>query len=93
MKILLKFAAGPAAFLFFYALPYGGVTPEARVALAVFGWMILWWITNPVPWAVTSMLPLVLFPFLRLMSINATAHIRKNRLAHSIDHGSESPTV
>ena len=75
MKLLLKFAAGPAAFLFLYVLPTGGLSPEAHIGLAVFGWMILWWITNPIPWAVTSMLPLALFPILRLMSINATAEI------------------
>lgn len=75
MKLVLKFAAGPAVFLCLYLLPYGGVTPQAKVGLAVFGWMILWWITNPIPWAVTSLLPLALFPILRLMSINAAAEV------------------
>ena len=75
MKTILKFAAGPAAFLFVYVLPLGGLSPDAKVVLAVFGWMILWWITNPIPWAITALLPLALFPILRLMSINATAAI------------------
>ena len=75
MRILWKFVSGPVAFLFFYLLPYGGLTPEAKLGLAVFGWMILWWITNPIPWAVTSLLPLALFPILRLMPINAAAEM------------------
>jgi sodium-dependent dicarboxylate transporter 2/3/5 len=70
MKEFLKFAAGPAAFLFVYALPFQGISSEARLVVAVFGWMILWWMTSPVPWAITSLLPLVLFPALGVMNIN-----------------------
>ena len=33
MKLFLKFAAGPAAFLFFYALPYQGNSPNAGIAM------------------------------------------------------------
>jgi sodium-dependent dicarboxylate transporter 2/3/5 len=70
IKLLVQFAAGPAAFLFVYGLPFQGLTPEARLVAGVFGWMILWWMTSPVPWAITSLLPLILFPILDVMDIN-----------------------
>lgn len=72
MKEFLKFAAGPAAFLFVYGLPFQGISPESRLVVGVFGWMILWWMTSPVPWAITSLLPLILFPGLGVMNINRT---------------------
>ena len=70
MKLLAQFASGPFAFLLLYWMPYEGVPAQGRVALAVFGWMIMWWMTQPVPWAVTSILPLVLFPALGVSNIN-----------------------
>lgn len=70
MKLFLKFAAGPLGFLLLFFLPYPAPSPQARLALAVFGWMILWWVTQPVPWAIASLLPLVLFPVLGISNIN-----------------------
>ncbi len=72
MKLVLQFAAGPAAFLFLYALPLQGLSAEARIALGVFGWMIMWWMVQPISWSITSLLPLVLFPWLGLMTIERT---------------------
>ena len=69
MKLLLRFASGPITFLLLYLLPMGELSPQARTALAVFGWMIAWWMTQPMPWAISSLLPLILFPMLRLMNI------------------------
>ncbi|MCH8268761.1 MAG: anion permease, partial [Acidobacteria bacterium] len=68
MKLFAKFASGPLAFLLLYMLPLEGLEPKAQLVMAVFGWVILWWMTQPVPWAVTSFLPLILFPFLRVMN-------------------------
>jgi len=72
MKLLLRFASGPITFLLLYLLPMGELSPQARTALAVFGWMIAWWMTQPMPWAISSLLPLILFPMLQLMSIGNT---------------------
>ena len=69
----LKFAAGPIVFVFVYWLPYEGVVEQGRLALAVFGWMIAWWMMRPVPWAVASLLPLILFPVFNVMTVGATA--------------------
>ena len=75
MKLLLQFAAGPLAFLVLYLLPYEGPSPELRVALAIFGWVIMWWMTQPVPWGISSLLPLLLFPAFGLMSIGNTVSL------------------
>ena len=72
IRLLLQFAAGPAAFLVVYGLPFQGLSLEARLVAGVFGWMILWWMTGPIPWAITSLLPLTLFPILDVMDINQT---------------------
>ncbi|HWP84032.1 MAG TPA: SLC13 family permease, partial [Terriglobia bacterium] len=73
MKLALRFASGPLAFLLLWGIPPSGLTPPARLTLAVFAWMIAWWMAQPVPWAISSLLPLVLFPLLGLMSIGDAA--------------------
>ena len=70
--IFLKFASGPIVCFFLYLLPYEGVAPQGHIALGVFGWMITWWMTRPVPWAVASILPLILFPMFNVMNIGDT---------------------
>ena len=70
---LLKFASGPIVFALLYAIPYEGMVEQGRLALAVFGWMIAWWMARPVPWAAASLLPLVLFPMFNVMTVGATA--------------------
>lgn len=67
-------AAGPAAFLLAMAwLPESqagaaGLSAAGRVTAALGLWMALWWITEAVPLAVTSLLPLVLLPLLGALS-------------------------
>ena len=70
--LVLKFASGPIVALALYLVPYGGVSLEGRVALGVFGWMVMWWMARPVPWAVSSILPLVLFPVFNVMNVGET---------------------
>ena len=69
---LMKFASGPLVFLLVYLLPIEGASQQGRLALAVFGWMVAWWMTRPVPWAVASIMPLILFPMFNVMSVGAT---------------------
>lgn len=47
--------------------PPSGVPPAAWRALAVLAWMVTWWVLQPVPLAVTALLPLVLFPALGVL--------------------------
>ncbi len=72
MKLFAKFASGPVAFLLLYWIPLEGLKPEAQLVLAVFGWMVLWWMTRPVPWAIACLLPLILFPFIGIMTVGRT---------------------
>ena len=58
----LRVLAGPAAFAAVRAVPLAGLGPEAHFALAAYAWILAWWATVPVPWAVTSFLPFVLLP-------------------------------
>ena len=69
---VLNFASGPIVFLLVYLLPIEGATQQGRLALAVFAWMITWWMVRPVPWAVASIMPLILFPMFNVMSVGAT---------------------
>ncbi len=65
---------GPILFviLFFFVHPEG-LTPEGRAVLASTVWIAVWWITEAVPIAVTSLLPLVLFPLTGSLGLNETS--------------------
>ena len=62
----VAFWLGPAVFVACFLWSPGGsqgeLTPAAMKLLGVTAWMALWWITEAVPIAATSMLPLALFP-------------------------------
>lgn len=49
------------------------VKPEANTILAVATLMITWWIAEALPMPVVALLPLVLFPLLKINTIKATA--------------------
>lgn len=69
----LPLLVGPALF---WLVGFSGLVPlEPPVArvLGVTAWMMLWWVTEIVPMPVTAFLPLVLFPTLGLLDLNATA--------------------
>jgi len=51
---------GPLAFLVFYFLPYSSVTYQAHTLSAILLWVIVWWITEPVPLPVTALFGAVL---------------------------------
>lgn len=48
--------------------------------LGVAGWMAVWWLTEPVPLAATSLLPIVLFPLLGVRSAREAAAPYANEL-------------
>ena len=50
-----------------------GLSAEAWRVVAVASLMIVWWITEAVPVPVTALVPLVLFPFLGAVEIDAAA--------------------
>jgi solute carrier family 13 (sodium-dependent dicarboxylate transporter), member 2/3/5 len=51
----------------------GELSEPGRVTAAVAAWMAIWWMTEAVPLPVTSLLPLVLFPLLGVMTTDAAA--------------------
>ena len=71
---LAKLMAGPISFAIVMALPIGLVY-EGRVALATFVCSIVWWMTQPLPWAVSAMLPFLVFPAAGVMNIADTMRL------------------
>lgn len=52
----LGFPSGIVVFLVLYFLPFGeGLTPAARAGLAAFALALVWWVTEPIPTYVTSL--------------------------------------
>lgn len=72
-KATLKFAAiliGLGVFVVLLALPLGDVfSSAAHRTLACAALMVVWWLTEAVPIAVTAMLPIVLFPLLGITDV------------------------
>jgi solute carrier family 13 (sodium-dependent dicarboxylate transporter), member 2/3/5 len=64
MKRFLFQLAGPVAFALLYSLLHLAGSHSVRSALmaGIVAWMAVWWISEAVPLAVTSLLPIVLFP-------------------------------
>ena len=72
----IRLLVGPLAFLLMYfVIPLEGLEWNGRVVLATFVWMAAWWIAEPIPWAVTCVLPLALLPLLGVMRIDAVASL------------------
>ncbi|MCG8462194.1 MAG: anion permease [Holophagales bacterium] len=66
--------AGPVIFAVMGLLPApAGLEPAAWSTAAVGLWMATWWMSEAIPIAATSLLPLVLFPVLGVSEIRTTA--------------------
>jgi solute carrier family 13 (sodium-dependent dicarboxylate transporter), member 2/3/5 len=73
-KRLLSIISGPLLFLL--VLLFVDLNTDNQLviyALACAVWMAVWWITEAVPLAVTSLLPLVLFPLMGIMDGKAVS--------------------
>jgi sodium-dependent dicarboxylate transporter 2/3/5 len=64
---------GPFVFLTILVIPTGALEGDAKRVAAAALWMAVWWMTEAAPLAVTSMLPLVLFPVLSIRGIREVA--------------------
>ena len=60
---------GPILFFLIQFLPKILVSEKADAVIAVAVWMVIWWVTETVNIAVTALLPLILFPLLKVMEI------------------------
>jgi len=59
----------PILFFIVLNLPFQLVSETGDAVIAVAIWMVIWWITEAVHIAVTALLPLILFPLLKVMPI------------------------
>jgi sodium-dependent dicarboxylate transporter 2/3/5 len=71
MQVIKKIGLllGPILFFLIQFLPITLVSEKADAVIAVAIWMVLWWVTETVNIAVTALLPLILFPLLKVMEI------------------------
>ncbi|MDO1499548.1 anion permease [Winogradskyella maritima] len=60
---------GPIVFCILIALPSVIISDNADAVIAVALWMVIWWVTEAVSISVTALLPLLLFPILKIMPI------------------------
>jgi sodium-dependent dicarboxylate transporter 2/3/5 len=60
---------GPILFLVGVNLPFELLSAQGDAVIAVALWMVIWWITDAVSISVTALLPLILFPLLKIMPI------------------------
>jgi len=65
---------GIAVFLIVLLLPLGSVLDfSAQTVIAITALMVVFWIAQPIPIIATSLIPLVAFPLLGIMSVGDTA--------------------
>ncbi|MGB5819873.1 MAG: DASS family sodium-coupled anion symporter [Saonia sp.] len=60
---------GPIMFLTLINLPFDLISEKGDSVIAVAVWMVIWWITEAVSISVAALLPLILFPLLKVMPI------------------------
>jgi len=72
--------AGPAGYGAAFLLAPQSLAPDARHVLGITVWMVIWWVTEAVPLAATSLLPLALFPLLGVASPQEAASPYANQL-------------
>lgn len=65
--------AGLAVAAILYLFNPFHVSREATTVLAIGGLMITWWVTEALPMPVVALLPLILFPLLKINSLENTA--------------------
>ncbi|SFW64667.1 SLC13 family permease [Cellulophaga fucicola] len=61
---------GPLVFFCILLLPNTLLSTKADAVLGVAAWMVIWWITEAVSISVTALLPLILFPLLKIMPLD-----------------------
>ena len=64
-----KLAMGPALYFVVNSMTFEGLDPKAQMCLAIYIWLISWWVFKPIPWIATALIPLLLFPVMDIMSL------------------------
>lgn len=68
---LLTLLLGPLAFALVAIIQPGDLDPCGWYVIGVGLWMLIWWVTEVVPIAVASLLPILLFPLCGVMDIKS----------------------
>jgi len=71
--LTLKLIAGPALAGILFILFIDSLSESAALTASITAWCVLWWITEPVPIPVTSLIPLSLFPLLGVLDPSQVA--------------------
>lgn len=70
---------GPLLFLFICSMPTPvDMSAEAHYVLASMVWLVVWWLSEAIPLAITSLLPLILFPLLGILPIKSVSDYYAN---------------
>ena len=70
----LTITGGPLLFfIFLITLPGTFISKDAAAVMALGSWMIIWWVTEPLPIPITSLLPLVILPLLGVTTVKDVA--------------------
>ena len=79
---LINLLVGPVAFLAFYLLlPINGAVTYAQSgAIGTVAWMAYWWITGPVDYAVTGLLPIAINAVFQIANVAADKFPKAKRL-------------
>jgi len=68
-KRTIAIISGPLLFLLMWMWNPMALEPAAAKTSGVVLWMLMWWVSEAVPMAITSVLPIILFPLLGILSI------------------------
>ena len=71
--LTLKLIAGPVLAGILFILFIDSLSVSAALTASITAWCVLWWITEPVPIPVTSLIPLSLFPLLGVLDPSQVA--------------------
>jgi len=72
---------GPVLFfILIFWIDLRDLSDQGEAVLACTAWIAVWWITEPIPIPVTSLLPLVIFPLSGALDINTTASSYGNKM-------------
>jgi sodium-dependent dicarboxylate transporter 2/3/5 len=72
LRFVSLFAGVVIAFLLYFVNPFG-VDDKAAKVLAVGALMITWWVLDALPMPVVALVPLILFPLLKVRTLKETA--------------------
>jgi sodium-dependent dicarboxylate transporter 2/3/5 len=74
--------AGPAGFILAAALTPAGLDPAGARVLGLALWMAIWWVSEVVPLAATSLLPIVILPLFSIRTARQAAEPYGNELVY-----------